>query len=69
MIMFETPVDFQRFVDNGNDASAEAGRMQGRERSGDSVQFTAGRGFFVFSKTGWRINANGTKYWKDTYLN
>ena len=71
VIMFETPVDFQRFVDNGYDASAAAGTMQGRERSGDSVQFTDGRSFFVLSKTGWRINANanGTKYWKDADLN
>lgn len=71
VIMFETAVDFQRFVDNGYDASADAGMMQGRDRSSESVQFTDGRTFFVLSKTGWRVNANagGTRYWKDADLN
>ena len=71
VIMFETPVDFQRFVENGYDASADAGAMQGDERTTTEVKFTDGRSFFVLSKTGWRVNANasGTKYWQDKDLN
>ena len=71
VIMFETPVDFERFVENGYDASADAGAMHGDERTTTEVQFTEGRSFFVLSKTGWRVNANasGTRYWKDEDLN
>lgn len=71
VIMFETPVDFERFVQNGYDASADAGAMQGDERTTTEVKFTDGRSFFVLSKTGWRVNANasGTKYWQDEDLN
>jgi len=71
VIMFETPVDFERFVENGYDASADAGAMHGDDRTTTEVQFTEGRSFFVLSKTGWRVNANasGTRYWKDRDLN
>jgi len=71
VIMFETPVDFERFVENGYDASADAGAMEGTERTTTEVKFTDGQSFFVLSKTGWRVNANasGTKYWKDGNLN
>jgi lipid-binding SYLF domain-containing protein len=71
VIMFETPVDLEHFVQNGYDASAGAGAMRGNERSTTEVKFTDGRSFFVLSKTGWRVNANasGTKYWQDEDLN
>lgn len=71
VIMFETPVDFERFVEHGYDASADAGAMGGAERTTTEVKFTDGRSFFVLSKKGWRVNANasGTKYWKDEALN
>lgn len=71
VIMFEAPVDFERFVENGYDASADAGAMQGDERTMTEVKFTDGRSFFVLSKKGWRVNANasGTKYWQDEDLN
>lgn len=71
VIMFETPIDFERFVENGYDASADAGVMEGDERSTTEVKFTDGRSFFVLKKTGWRVNANasGTKYWQDEDLN
>ena len=71
VILFETPADFERFVENGYDASADAGKMEGTERATTKVQFTDGRSFFVLSKKGWRVNANasGTKYWKDNDLN
>jgi hypothetical protein len=71
VIMFETPIDFERFLENGYDASADAGAMQGEERTTTEVKFTDGRSFFVLSKTGWRVNASasGTKYWQDEDLN
>jgi hypothetical protein len=71
VIMFETPVDFERFVVNGYDASADAGAMQGDQRTTTEVKFTDGRSFFVLSKKGWRVNANasGTRYWQDKDLN
>ncbi len=71
VVMFETPMDFERFVEHGHDASADAGTMQGDERTTTEVKFTEGRSFFVLSKKGWRVNANasGTKYWQDEDLN
>ena len=71
VVMFETPIDFERFVEDGFEASADAGSMKGDERTSTEVQFTEGRSFFVLDKTGWRLNANanGTKYWKDEKLN
>ena len=71
VIMFETPADFERFVEDGYDASADAGIMEGDERTTAEVKFAEGRSFFVLSKTGWRVNANasGTKYWQDADLN
>jgi lipid-binding SYLF domain-containing protein len=71
VIMFETPVDFDRFVESGYYASVDAGVMEGDDRTTAGVKFTQGRSFFVLSKTGWRVNANasGTKYWKDADLN
>ena len=71
VIMFETPVDFDRFVTAGYDAGADAGVMAGEDRASETVQFTDGRSTFVLDKTGWRVNANltGTKYWRDADLN
>ncbi|MGJ8583883.1 MAG: hypothetical protein ACSHXD_07330 [Marinosulfonomonas sp.] len=71
VIMFETPVDFERFVEDGYDASADTGVMSGDETDKAEVQFTHGQSYFVLSKKGWRVNANasGTKYWKDEELN
>ncbi|GAB5436853.1 lipid-binding SYLF domain-containing protein [Falsiruegeria mediterranea] len=71
VIMFETQADFDGFVTNGYDATAEAGTMQGQENSNETVRFIEGRSFFVLGKTGWRVNANasGTKYWPSPELN
>lgn len=71
VIMFETRLDFDRFIENGYDASADAGVMEGDERTTQTVQFTNGTSIFVLDKKGWRVNANagGTKYWPDADLN
>ena len=71
VIMFETAADFKHFVEDGYDASADPGIMEGDERTATEVKFAEGRSFFALSRTGWRVNANasGTKYWRDTDLN
>lgn len=71
VIMFETPLDFDRFIENGYDASADAGVMEGESRTTQTVQFTNGTSIFVLDKKGWRVHANagGTKYWPDAALN
>lgn len=71
VIMFETDVDFERFVENGYDASADAGLQEGEDRNGERVQFTNGQSYFVLDKNAWRVNANatGTRYWPDEDLN
>lgn len=70
VILFETPVDFQRFVINGYDASAEAGAQAGNDKAGESLRFVQGQSFFVLGKKGWRVNAvaAGTRYWPDPVL-
>ncbi|PSL17155.1 hypothetical protein [Shimia abyssi] len=71
VILFETAADFQSFVINGYDATADAGAMQGEDSANETARFVEGRSFFALSKTGWRVNANatGTKYWKSPELN
>ena len=71
VIMFETPEDFTRFIENGYEAEGDAGVMKGEERTTQAVKFTQGRSFFVLDKKGWRVNANasGTRYWPDEDLN
>ncbi len=71
VIMFETPADLDKFINEGYDATAETDAMYGEERSGDTLHFTDGRSFFVLSKKGWRVSAgaSGTKFWKSPELN
>lgn len=71
VIMFETDADYQRFIENGYDASADAGVQDGEDRTTQSVQFTNGQSYFVLDKNAWRVNANakGTRYWPDADLN
>ncbi len=71
VILFETEADFQSFVTEGYDATAETGAMYGDETSNGTVRFVDGRSFFVLNKKGWRLaaSASGTKYWKSPELN
>lgn len=71
VFLFETPADFDGFVRNGYDATAEVGSMAGDDSSAETVRFVDGRSFFALSKKGWRVNANaaGTKYWHSPELN
>lgn len=71
VIMFETDVDFERFVENGYDATADAGVQEGEDHAAQSVQFSNGQSYFVLDKNAWRVNASakGTRYWPDEDLN
>ncbi|MFK7867764.1 MAG: hypothetical protein AB8B58_00845 [Roseobacter sp.] len=71
VIMFETDIDFERFIENGYDAAADAGLQEGQDLSKESVRFINGQSYFVLDKNAWRVNANatGTRYWPDRDLN
>lgn len=71
IVLFENRVLFDEFVDNGYDATAQAGSMVGDEKESEEVQFVDGRSIFVLTQKGWKVSATaaGTKYWKDTELN
>lgn len=71
IILFETDVDFDRFVTDGYDAEAGGEAMVLDEKADESVQFTDGRSTFVLSDKGLMVNASvtGTKYWADEKLN
>ncbi|WP_170782478.1 hypothetical protein [Ruegeria lacuscaerulensis] len=71
VILFETQADLDKFITQGFEATAEAGTMQGDERTDDAIRFTDGRSFFMLDKKGWRVSAGatGTKYWKSPELN
>ncbi|WP_170788660.1 lipid-binding SYLF domain-containing protein [Ruegeria lacuscaerulensis] len=71
VILFETQADLDKFITQGYEATAEAGTMQGDERTDEAIRFTDGRSFFMLDKKGWRVSAGatGTKYWKSPELN
>lgn len=71
VILFETPGDFLKFVNDGYDATAETGAMFGEEKAGENIRFVDGRSFFALTKNGWRVaaNATGTKFWRSPELN
>lgn len=69
--LFEDSALFYEFVDDGYDATAQAGTMIGDEKEGEEVRFVDGRSIFILTKKGWKVSASaaGTKYWKDAELN
>lgn len=71
IMFFETEDLFRGFVENGYDATAEAGSMFGDDTSELSVEFREGRAVFVLTKSGWKVSASvsGTRYWRATDLN
>ena len=71
VILFEKAAEFEDFVANGYDATAEAGTMFGDDKADQKVRFVDGRSIFVLSKKGWKVStsAAGTKYWPDKDLN
>lgn len=71
VMLFEEAEIFRQFVDNGYDATAQAGTMFGDDKESQEVRFVDGRSIFVLTKKGWKVSASaaGTKYWKDADLN
>lgn len=71
VFLFETPVDFEIFVRQGLDASAQAVALAGDDKAEEVLRFVDGRSIFVLGRRGWRVGATaaGTKYWPDPALN
>jgi lipid-binding SYLF domain-containing protein len=71
VILFETPFAYRKFITQGLDATAEAGRMLGDEHERLALGFEDGRAVFVLTKQGWKLSAGltGTRYWPDEKLN
>lgn len=71
VILFERNADFAEFVEQGLDATAEAGTMTGEETDQLTLRFNEGKSVFVLTKKGWKIGAKltGSRYWPDAELN
>lgn len=71
VMLFENPSDFDQFVSQGFDASANAGSMFGDEKSDLEIEFRDGRAVFALTKKGWRVaaSATGSSFWPDDDLN
>lgn len=71
VVLFEDGTVFHHFIDNGYDATAQAGTMFGDEKESQEVQFIDGWSIFVLTEKGWKVSASaaGTKYWRDADLN
>jgi lipid-binding SYLF domain-containing protein len=71
VILFENASDFNEFVEQGLDATAEAGTMVGEEKDELGYRFNGGKSVFVLTRKGWKISAKltGSRYWPDDELN
>ncbi|MFK7848792.1 MAG: hypothetical protein AB8G77_26125 [Rhodothermales bacterium] len=71
VILFENQADFKSFVEQGLDATAEAGTMAGEEKDQLEYRFNDGKSVFVLTKKGWKVSAKltGSRYWPDDELN
>jgi lipid-binding SYLF domain-containing protein len=71
VILFEDADQFQKFVTQGLDATAEVGAMTGEERDQLALRFNEGKAVFVLTSKGWKIAAKltGSRYWPDEPLN
>ncbi len=71
VILFENDSEFETFVTQGYDASAQAGTMTGDDKDELVLRFDDGRAVFVLTKQGWKVSAKltGTRYWPDASLN
>lgn len=71
VILFEGAADFNTFVEQGLDATAEAGTMVGEEKEQLGYRFNNGKSVFVLTKKGWKVSAKltGSRYWPDEDLN
>lgn len=71
VVLFKDMDQFQGFVTNGYDATAQAGTMVGKDSADVGVGWINGRAVFYLTKEGWKVSATvaGTKYWPDKKLN
>lgn len=71
VMLFENAEDFDDFVTNGYDATADAGTMFGDEKTSLNMAFVKGRAIFYVTDQGWKAAATaaGTKYMADPTLN
>jgi hypothetical protein len=71
VILFKDAWDFNEFVTQGYDATAEAGSMFGAQKAEFGVRFVDGRAIFHLTGQGWKVSATaaGTRYWIDQDLN
>ncbi len=68
--LFKDGFDFNKFVTQGFDASAEAGTMIGDDKEQLGLHYENGRALFVLTQKGWKVSAKlaGTRYWPDEAL-
>jgi lipid-binding SYLF domain-containing protein len=71
VILFEDGDQFEKFVAEGLDATAEVGTLAGEEREQLALRFNEGKAVFVLTSKGWKIAAKltGSRYWPDPALN
>ncbi len=71
VILFENNAEFQEFITQGLDATAEVGAMAGEEKEQLAMRFNEGKAMFVLTGKGWKIAAKltGSRYWPDDELN
>jgi len=71
VILFDNDADFDTFVVQGLDATAEAGAMAGDDKEQLSHRFNEGKAVFILTKKGWKVGAKltGSRYWPDEELN
>ena len=71
VILFQNDAEFQKFITQGLDATAEVGAMAGDEKEQLAMQFNEGKAMFVLTGKGWKVAAKltGSRYWPDDELN
>jgi lipid-binding SYLF domain-containing protein len=71
VILFQDDATFERFINQGLDASAEVGTMAGKDKERLALGFNEGKAVFVLTGKGWKIagKLTGSRYWPDETLN
>ena len=71
VMLFKDAWDYDAFVTQGYDATAEAGTMFGDDKADFGMHFVDGRAIFYLTRQGWKVSATaaGTRYWADHTLN
>ena len=71
VILFENSAEFNKFMAQGMDATAEVGTMTGDDKEQLALRFNEGKAVFVLTGKGWKVGAKltGSRYWPDEALN